>query len=330
MDRLIAANSVNLAGADVAPGAGTPQYATNGNPALNIPATKWPAYQYNALQEEILNVITAAGLTPDRTNNGQLLAALRGGVARYRALAQLTFYISNTGNDGTGNGTAGAPWATLAHALSVAINQYDHNGTSPIIQLANGTYAGFNIATFPIGVGSLGIQIIGNAANDALVTINGNCSATAAGMVLNFSHITMAGNDAGLSAARYGVIFFQNMIFGQSSSYQISADLGGNVQCNGNYAISGGGVAHMFAGHNSVVEVQGYACVLSNTPAYSSAFAQANSGGTLDASAMTYSGTGATGTRYNAGPGALIATNAGATYFPGNSAGVLIGNGYTI
>lgn len=76
MDRLIAANSVPLAGADVAPVTGTPQYATDGNPAAGVAATLFPAYQYNALQEELMSVLTAAGIAPDRTNFGQLLASL--------------------------------------------------------------------------------------------------------------------------------------------------------------------------------------------------------------------------------------------------------------
>ncbi|CAB3759389.1 hypothetical protein [Paraburkholderia solisilvae] len=77
MDRLIASNSVPLAQADTAPASGTPQYATDGNPAAAIPATLWPAYAFNALQDEIYNVIVAAGLTPNRNAWNQLLAAIQ-------------------------------------------------------------------------------------------------------------------------------------------------------------------------------------------------------------------------------------------------------------
>lgn len=109
MDRLIAANSVNLAGSDVAPGAGTPQYATNGNPALNIPATKWPAYQYNAMQEELINIILAAGITPDKTNNAQVIAAIK-------ALIQL-----QSVNYATITGTGNAIVATLNPPLTAHV-----------------------------------------------------------------------------------------------------------------------------------------------------------------------------------------------------------------
>jgi hypothetical protein len=76
MDRLIAPNSVALAQADTAPTTGTPQYATDGNPATNVAATLWPAYAFNTLQDEVYNVIVGAGLTPDRTEWNQLLAAI--------------------------------------------------------------------------------------------------------------------------------------------------------------------------------------------------------------------------------------------------------------
>ncbi|WP_321896052.1 hypothetical protein [Paraburkholderia heleia] len=77
MDRLIASNSVPMAQADAAPVSGTPQGATDGNPATNVPATRWPSYQYNAIQEELIAILTAANVTPDRTNNAQIIAAIR-------------------------------------------------------------------------------------------------------------------------------------------------------------------------------------------------------------------------------------------------------------
>ncbi len=89
MDALIATNSVPLAQADTAPLTGTPQYATDGNPATNTPATIWPAYQFNAIQAELLGIIGAAGIAPDRTKTNQIVVALQhlfqGGAATYAA-----------------------------------------------------------------------------------------------------------------------------------------------------------------------------------------------------------------------------------------------------
>lgn len=76
MNRLIAVNSVPLSGADLPPGTGTPQYATDGSPVGPIPPTIWPAYAWNMAQDEIINVIVSAGLTPDSNDWTQLLQAI--------------------------------------------------------------------------------------------------------------------------------------------------------------------------------------------------------------------------------------------------------------
>lgn len=76
MDLLIAPYTVTKEQADTAPVTGTPGWATDGNPATNKPATQWPAYAFNAVQEELLNVIAKAGLVPNRGNNSQLAMAI--------------------------------------------------------------------------------------------------------------------------------------------------------------------------------------------------------------------------------------------------------------
>lgn len=75
MDRLKATYSVPYTSADKAPASGTPQYATDGNAATNVPGTIWPSYAYNMVQDELMAFLAAAGITPDDTNWGQVLAA---------------------------------------------------------------------------------------------------------------------------------------------------------------------------------------------------------------------------------------------------------------
>ena len=67
MDLLIADSSVNLAGADGPPVSGTPQYATSGSPGIGQQATVWPAYWMNGLMRELMAILAAGGVTPDRT-----------------------------------------------------------------------------------------------------------------------------------------------------------------------------------------------------------------------------------------------------------------------
>lgn len=109
MDRIIAPNSVPLAQADTAPTTGTPQYATDGNPATNTPATLWPAYAFNTIQDEIYNVIIAAGLTPDRTKWNQLLTAIQ------------TMLQGSTTNVGVDTGAVNAYVVAFSPALTAPI-----------------------------------------------------------------------------------------------------------------------------------------------------------------------------------------------------------------
>ncbi|QNT79456.1 hypothetical protein [Entomobacter blattae] len=76
MELLISANSVPLERADKAPIGGIPQYATSGDPILNIAPTVIPAWHYNMLTAEVYYVIKQAGLVPDRNDWTQLDQAL--------------------------------------------------------------------------------------------------------------------------------------------------------------------------------------------------------------------------------------------------------------
>jgi hypothetical protein len=67
-------------------------YFTEGNPVSATPATRVSAAWLNAVQEELLNVITAAGLTPTKGTNNQLLASLLGISQDY---SEATFTVAN-------------------------------------------------------------------------------------------------------------------------------------------------------------------------------------------------------------------------------------------
>ncbi|WP_174296545.1 gp53-like domain-containing protein [Sphingomonas bacterium] len=58
-------------------GASAPGFFTRGDPIAGTPPTTLDADWANMIQEELLAPVLAAGLTPDKADHGQLLAALR-------------------------------------------------------------------------------------------------------------------------------------------------------------------------------------------------------------------------------------------------------------
>lgn len=58
------------------PAPGTAGYFTNGDPGGGIPATQVPDWFLNMVQGELEAPVIAAGLTPSKSNWGQLLAAM--------------------------------------------------------------------------------------------------------------------------------------------------------------------------------------------------------------------------------------------------------------
>lgn len=160
MDRLIATNSVPQASADTAPAIGTPQFATDGNPASGIPATIWPAYAWNAIQEEMMAVLSAAGVTPDRTNNAQVLAALR---ALFAAL----------------NGNSGEPFAASQFTVANGITStgpallLQNNGYVGTVNEANSGYVEMYVAPATVGQAAVNLSqfaVSGSASNGGVTT----------------------------------------------------------------------------------------------------------------------------------------------------------------
>ena len=331
MDRLIATNTVDAGHADTAPVSGTPGYATDGNPAVDIPATRFPAYAFNAIQEEIIGVILDAGITLDKTNNAQLLAAINSKLAAYgriRLSADTTFYVATTGNDTTGDGTALNPWATVQKAWNIIGQFYDLAGYNVTIQMADGTYAaGLNAFQGRIGqYQGNKITLQGNAAFPANVIVSptaGTALTISDGAHLalqNFKVQAAAGGGINVVAGfcELGV----GMEFGTCAGAHMLVQNSGTLSFSANYKITGSATMHYqgYAG-GSMTAVGSHTVTLTGTPNFSVAFTDAGLNSAVDVAGTTFTG-GATGTRYNATLGGVInSAGGGANYFPGNAAG---------
>lgn len=90
--------------------AGVPGYFTDGDIPGGVAPTVVPAEFLNTLMLEMLNVITAAGITPAKGNNGQLILAVQ------------RMIEANSGNYSIDSGAANAYVVALAPAITQNIN----------------------------------------------------------------------------------------------------------------------------------------------------------------------------------------------------------------
>jgi hypothetical protein len=323
-------------------------YFQSGNPATGQKATTVDRDWANATQEEIAAVIEAAGITLSKTNNAQLLAALRQMFAtRTLVTSDVTIYVNpTTGNDANNGLTAGTAFATIQAAVNAVYLSYDWHGHACTIQLADGTY-NFSVANgyaasivgFPFGMpyGSLYIRgNVGNPANVVISATNANCLFIQNGFVdiagvtftatgTNVGLITWSGYGVNVGLAGYIVI--SNCRFGNCGNVQLNASGGGIVAITGTgvsftgaskcaFAINIGGQIWL---PGTTITVTGLAC--------SSAVFLAVDCSTINVATVTFVGS-ATGQRYQVGNNAVIDTGGGgANYLPGNAAGVAFSGG---
>lgn len=100
-------NATAAATLPTADSAGTPGYWTKGNPGTGTPATVMDQDWFNAVQEEFIAVLMAAGVTPTKGDYDQLLTSLN---TMYRAGRLLNVQVF------TANGTY-TPTAGMASAI---------------------------------------------------------------------------------------------------------------------------------------------------------------------------------------------------------------------
>src|SRR5690348_7805556 len=115
--------------------AGTPGWFAHGN-GTSVPYTVLTSDWANAVQAEIVNFIAAAGISLDKTNQTQLLAAFQK-LGRIKLTGNLNMYVSPSGNDSTGTGlSSGSPMRTAQAAVNFAYQNYDFNGYTLVVNYA--------------------------------------------------------------------------------------------------------------------------------------------------------------------------------------------------
>jgi hypothetical protein len=309
---------------------GTRGWFTGGVPGVTS-ATRVRYWFLNMIVNELIAIVTAAGITPSPTAQNQVLTAIRT-IGRIKLAANLSLYVNaSTGSDSTGDGlTAGTAWATIQKAINVIYSAYDTGGSVNVITI------------HCVGAFTLGATAVGATVGNGSITIDGGGSATvevtnaacfvavlgASLTIQNFALLTATGtpiNEGIGLACNGGSISFQAVNFGSCANADLSC-LAGSITAIGSYTISGSSGAHANAASGGVITVNNVAVTLSGSPSFSIACVEAQQSGSLNFASVTWSGT-ATGVRfdlvlngtlYTAGAQTSPTTN----YIPGSAPGV--------
>lgn len=239
-----------------------------------------------------------------------------------------TYYVATTGSDTANDGlSSGAPFRNIQKAVDVA-SELDTNGYTVTVNVAAGTYTE-NVVLKSITGGGL-VQIIGaGIASTTLSPASGNAFDSSTNgffgvYSLQSMKLTASG---GVCINNYGpgIVKFQSLDFG-ASAVHISATYSGAVTATGNYTISGGAQWHARSYGGAMVVIASVTINVSVASlAFSQSFLLASRGGAIQCNAITFTGNNATvtGTRYLVMLcGNIDTQNSGASYLPGNAAGI--------
>lgn len=242
--------------------------------------------------------------------------------------ANRMYYVRTDGSDSnTGlTNTSGGAFLTIQKALDI-VGGLDLSIYNATINIGPGTFSttGTNTLKAPLGAGT--VYIIGAGPTSTIVSVtSGHCflqNVTGGRFDVRDLRLTTTTFGSGIHSLGVGSVFFRNLDFGACATNHLTAyGSGSSITAQGNYSISGGANSHLFGDASSFIDTTARTATLSNTPAFSGAFAQASGNALLKSNSMSFPGTSATGKRYNATTGGIIATSGGgANYFPGNSAG---------
>ncbi len=250
----------------------------------------------------------------------------------------LTIYVATTGNDVTGNGTVGSPFATLQRAWDYCQQKLDLQGYQLTIQLANGTYAA--AATNCVGL-MLGqsptqqVNITGNlstpsnviltaTSNAATISVRGAARVNIRGMRLGSTGGTLAHC---LLATEAGFIYTDTMEFTTTSGGCLVATIGGSIYVNGAISVIANANYMFFADSGGFIGCIGRTITFPFIITFSAATAYTYPFGRIDCDSCTFvNAFNVNGARY-VSLGWINTNGSGPNYFPGTVAGSLFGYG---
>jgi hypothetical protein len=259
-----------------------------------------------------------------------------GWVGRAKLTANLTIFVATAGSDATGTGlTAASAYATLQHAYNWAQSALDLGGFQLTISIGAGAYASNATLNGPIVGQTNSVILNGAGAGTVITSAVGAVLAVANGAIATLQNMTLnasatapgsgcIGAGSGASGGASTVFIGPGMSFGGGTFGHMVVDGGGRIVLASSYTIISGSGAHWFTEAGGIID-NGNTTItvtLTGTPAFTQAFAVANSLGLINPlNDITFNGA-ATGPRYLVSAGAVINTaGSGASYLPGSVAG---------
>lgn len=200
-----------------------------------------------------------------------------GGSGRTLLTANLNLYVATTGSDANDGLTAGAPFLTIQKALNVASQDYDLQGFDIIINIADGSYAENLSLKTTTGGGK--VKFTGNVttpANVILAPASGTAVSVALGDVRDATVYSFEGMK--FAPASGTNVFFihattveiENVDFaGVGAGHHAVVEHGAIFVIKGDYTVSGGANAHLWARYGGMVQFSGAVTVtFSGSPAW--------------------------------------------------------------
>jgi hypothetical protein len=245
-----------------------------------------------------------------------------GGVGRTILSANTTYYVSSSGNDSTGTGSSGAPWATLQHAINIIAATVDLAGFNVTINGNGNTYTVGAAVSVPwVGGGAANVII-----DNFVFSCTSDClDAIGDGVGFTYENCTFASTGTGAAALRIenGASCYEGagntygaFAAGQHIFISVDASLVRLSACT----ISGSAISHIVGIVTAGLQWNAVVVTLTGPPAFSGGFANwsGNSSMFLN-SGLSFSGS-ATGPQYSVTLNASINTN-GLGALPGSTSG---------
>lgn len=261
--------------------------------------------------------------------------------------ANANYYVNSTTGSDAYDGTASTvggghgPWATLQHAMTF-ISQFNLNGFSITVNVANGTYG---VLSLQAVAGSGNVNWVGNSGTPASCIISGagtslSCiSGAYCGQAHTFNGFALTTSGVYSGDPMIGVHIFgsgtklqlSNMSYGSCPGGHISAEQGATLIIAGNEFVTGGAAGsvggngfHINCATGAQLQTPApINCTVTTAVSFAEGWfiASSVSFGQVLYGSLTGGGN-VTGQRYNVNTNAVISTNGGgATYYPGTVAG---------